>query len=420
MRIGFFVWEYPPRLVGGLGTYAANICPAILELGHDISVFTMNDGTLKTREVLKGIDVNRPMLADGSNILPIFVTEDLRRWGTGIKFFNDVLIYNILSATKFVNDLIRKEGYKFDIICAHDWLSAMAGIMIKQETDLPFVFHFHSTEWGRSLGGGSETVIHIEKTAAEVADRIITVSYPMEEDLMRHGIDPEKITVCWNGVREDLYDPARVKPEDIANLRNRYGIAADEKMVLFIGRLTAVKGVVNLVKAMPTVISRHPEAKLVILGRGELERTINELISRLGIVDNVKTRFEFVSEEERILHYGSCDIFTAPSVYEPFGITALEAMAMEKPVVVGAKGISGFRDSVIPSGNDQTGIHVDGSNSADIAWGINTLLDDTAKAEEMGRRGRIRVKKYFTWSKIAEYTVKIYEEVIKTVERNKK
>ncbi len=413
MRIGFFVWEYPPRLVGGLGTYAANICPAILELGHDITVFTLNDGTLKTREIQKGIDVNRPMLVDGSNILPIFVTEDLKKWGTGIRFFSDVLIYNILSAAKFVNSLIKKEDYAFDMICAHDWLSAMAGIIVKQETGLPFVFHFHSTEWGRALGGGSDTVIHIEKTAAEVADRIITVSYPMEEDLIRHGIDPGKITVCWNGIHADVYSPERVKPEDIAALRARYDIAPDEKMLLFVGRLTPVKGVVNLVKAIPTVISKHPEAKLVILGRGELERTITDLISRLGIEDRVKTRFEFVSEDERILHYGSCDLFTAPSVYEPFGIVALEAMAMGKPVVAGARGISGLRDFVIPSGHDQTGVHVDGSNSADIAWGITTLLDDMERAKEMGRRGRMRVLKYFTWDKIAEYTVSTYEEVVK-------
>jgi glycosyltransferase involved in cell wall biosynthesis len=415
MRIGYFVWEYPPRIIGGLGTYAENICPAILDLGHDISVFTMNDGTLKTREILKGIDVNRPMLADGSSILPLFLTEDLRRWGTGIKFFNDVLIYNILSATKFVNELIKKEGYDFDIICAHDWLSAMAGIMIKQETGLPFVFHLHSTEWGRSLNGGSETVLHIEKTAADVADRIITVSYPMEEDLIRHGFDPDKIKVCWNGIRVDKYDPNRLATEDITALRSRYGIGPEERMILFVGRLTAVKGIVNLVKAMPTVISKHPEAKLVILGKGELERIVSDLINRLGMGEKVKTRFEFVSEEERILHYAACDIFAAPSVYEPFGIIALEAMAMEKPVVVGAKGISGFRDFVIPSGDDQTGVHIDGNSSADIAWGINSLLDNMEGAREMGKRGRRRVEKYFTWDKIAEYTIAIYEDVIKAV-----
>jgi glycogen(starch) synthase len=413
MRIGFFVWEYPPRIVGGLGTYAANICPAMVKLGHDVSVFTPNDGTLKTRETIKGIDVNRPMLVEGGGILPLCMTEDLRRWGTAIKFFNDVLIYNILSATKFVNELVRKEGWTFDIMCAHDWLSSMAGIMAKRETGLPFVFHIHSSEWGRALNGGSETVTHIEKTSADVADRVITVSYPMQEDLVRHGFDSNKITVCWNGIHAEIYEPKKLSEEDIAGLRSRYGVSPGEKMILFVGRLTAVKGVVNLVKAMPTVISKHPEAKLVILGKGELEETIKDLIRLLNIGDKVKTRFEFVPEAERVLHYGACDLFVAPSVYEPFGIVALEAMAMEKPLVVGARGTLGFRDFVIPSGHDQTGIHVDGNNSADIAWGINSLLEDMEKAKEMGKRGRSRVEKYFTWDKIAARTIEIYEDVIK-------
>jgi glycogen(starch) synthase len=413
MRIGFFIWEYPPRIVGGLGTYAENITQAMVKLGHDVSVFTTNDGTLKTRETLKGIDVNRPMLVDGAGILPFCMTEDLRRWGTGIKFFNEVLISNILNATKFVNQLIKKEGYTFDLICAHDWLSAMAGIMAKRETQLPFVFHFHSTEWGRALGGGSDTVIHIEKTAADAADRIITVSYPMHEDLVRHGIEADKISVCWNGIRTDRYDPGKVTNEAIIKLKSRYGIRPDERMILFVGRLTPVKGVVNLVKAMPTVINEHPEVKLVILGVGELERTISDLITVLNLTDNVKTRFEFVSEKERIAHYGACDIFVAPSVYEPFGIVALEAMAMGKPLVVGANGTSGFRDSVTPSGPDQTGIHVDGADSADIAWGILSLLEDLEDAREMGKSGRKRAGEYFTWDKIAAYTIGIYDEVVK-------
>ncbi|MFZ2070478.1 MAG: glycosyltransferase family 4 protein [Halobacteriota archaeon] len=418
MRIGFFVWEYPPRIVSDLGTYAENICPAMIDLGHDITLFTMNDGTLKTREILKGVDVNRPMIVDGSNILPLFLTEDLRRWGTEIKFFDAVLIYNILSAAKFVNELIKKEGYKFDIICAHDWLSAMAGIIVKQETGLPFVFHLHSTEWGRAMGEGSKTVIHMEETAAAVADRIITVSYPMEEDLIGHGFDPNKIDVCWNGISVDKCDPCTLVPEAVTGLRSRYGLKPEDKLILFVGRLNAVKGVLNLLKAMPTVISKHPEAKLVILGKGELERTISDLINKLGVGENVKVRFEFVSEEERILHYGTSDIFVAPSVYEPFGSIALEAMAMEKPVIVGAKGICGFHDFVVPSGQDQTGVHVDGNNSAEIAWGIKTLLEDMETAREMGKRSRERVKEYFAWDKIAEHTLAIYGDVIKGSGKN--
>jgi glycogen(starch) synthase len=419
MRIGFFVWEYSPRIVGGLGTYAENICPAIRDLGHDISVFTMNDGTLKTREILKGVDVIRPMFVDGSDIFPLFFSEELRSWDTGLKFFNEMLVYNILSATKFVNDVIKKEGYKFDMICAHDWLSAIAGIIIKQETGLPFVFHLHSTESGRSMGGGSTVIRQIEETAANLADRVITVSYPMHEDLARNGFGRAKISVCWNGINLDKYDLKRLDNMEIQILRNRYEIGADEKMVLFVGRLTAVKGILNLVKAMHIVTATHPEAKLVILGRGELEQNIYDLINKFNIGDNVKTRFEFVSEEERILHYGACDIAVLPSLYEPFGIVSLEAMAMEKMVVVGASGVSGFRDQVIPSGHEQTGVHVDGSNDADIAWGINALFENMQKAREMGKRGRKRVEKYFSWEKIAENTIGIYEDVIReVVEKN--
>jgi len=153
--------------------------------------------------------------------------------------------------------------------------------------------------------------------------------------------------------------------------------------------------------------------KLAILGRGELEKTILDLISRLGIADSVKPNFIFVSEEERILHYGACDIAVFPSLYEPSGIVALEAMAMAKPVVVGARGISGFRDLVIPSGHDQTGIHVDGSNSADIAWGINSLLENPEAAKAMGERGRVRVEQYFTWDRTAKCTIDVYEEIIR-------
>src|SRR5512136_1583102 len=115
MRIAFFVWEYPPDLVGGLGTYAEYITREYIELGHDVTVFTLNPGNLKTREIVKGVQVHRPLIADASNVFPVFVTEDLRRWGTNIRFFNDIFLYNILSSTKFINDLIRKEGCEYDV-----------------------------------------------------------------------------------------------------------------------------------------------------------------------------------------------------------------------------------------------------------------------------------------------------------------
>ena len=120
MRIGFFVWEYPPKLVGGLGTYAEYITHEFVDIGHDVSVFTLNGGDLKTREILKGVEVHRPLIADASNVFPMFVVDDLKKWGTNIRLFNDIFIYNVLSATKFINGLIKKEGYTFDVVCVHD------------------------------------------------------------------------------------------------------------------------------------------------------------------------------------------------------------------------------------------------------------------------------------------------------------
>jgi glycogen(starch) synthase len=414
MRIAFFVWEYPPRVVGGLGTCAANICQTLINQGHDVSVFTINDGTLKTREILKGIDVNRPMLVNGSIILPhVLSKEDLRKSGTGIKFFNDLIIYNILSATKFVNELIKKEGYKFDLICSYEWLSAIAGILAKQETGLPFVFHIQSTEGSRSIGCGSMVIRHIEETAANAADRVITVCHPMHEYLTMHGFDPKKINVCWNGVDLEKYNPKEVRDDKIQEVRSRYGVGPGEKMVLFVGELSTQKGIINLVEAMQMTMIEHPEAKLVILGKGELERMVSYLVQGLNLEDKVKTRFEIVSEEERILHYGASDMVVCPSLSEPCSIISLEAMAMEKPVIVGSKGICSSCDQIIPSGHEQTGVHVDGGSKADIAWGINTLLEDMQKAREMGKRGRRRVEKYFTVDKNTKYIIEIYEDVVR-------
>jgi len=414
LRICFFVWEYPPKLVGGLGTYAEYITREFVEMGHDVTVFTLNSGNLKTREVIKGVEVHRPLIADASNVFPMFVTDDLKKWGANIRFFNDIFIYNVLSATKFINGLIKKEGYKFDVVAVHDWLSSIAGIIIKNETDIPVVFHVHSTEFGRSGGQGSEVVSHFESATAKAANRIITVSHAMREDLNRRGWPAEKISVVWNGVDPERYDPTKYSSEDVKRIRDKYGIKDDECMLFFLGRLTWVKGVRNLIQAMPTILEEYPKTKLVILGRGEEQKDIDETASRLGIKDNVVCRFDFVPEEERILHYAASDVCVFPSVYEPFGIVSLEAMAMEKPVVVGATGVSGMREIVICRGEDQCGYHIDPNNPSDIAWGITNVLENPEKQEWLGKNGRKRVLSEFTWNKIAEKTLELYEKALKT------
>ena len=412
MRIGFFVWEYPPKLVGGLGTYAEYITHEFVELGHDVSVFTLHCDDLKTREILKGVEVHRPIITDASNVFPLFVVDDLKRWGTNIRLFNDIFIYNVLSVAKFVNELLKKEGYSFDLVCVHDWLSSIAGLTIKNETKIPVAFHVHSTEWGRSGGQGSSVISHLELATAQNADRIITVSYTMRDDLTRHGWPQSKISVVWNGVDPERYNPQNCKPEETEKMREKYNIPKDWNMLLFLGRLTWVKNVINLVQAMPIVLKEYPKTKLVILGKGEEQRDIVEVADRLGIKDNIICRFEFVPEDERILHYAAADVCIFPSIYEPFGIVSLEAMSMAKPVVVGAHGVVGFREQVVPTGPDQNGIHINGEDPSDIAWGIKETLKDRAKAKVWGENGRKRVLEYFTWRKVAEQTVEIYKSLL--------
>ena len=411
LRIAFFVWEYPPKLVGGLGTYAEYITREFVALGHDVTVFTLNSGDLKTREILKGVEVHRPKIADASNVFPMFVTDDLKKWGTNIRFFNDIFISNVLSATKLINGLIKKEGDHFDVVCIHDWLSSISGIITKNETKVPVVFHVHSTEWGRSGGHGSKVVSYLESATAEAVDRIITVSNAMQEDLARHGWSKSKISVVWNGVDPERYNPRKCKKGDVKKIRHKYGIQDDECMLFFLGRLTWVKGVRNLVQAMPLILEECPKTKLVILGKGEEQTDIVEMARRLEIEDNVVCHFEFVPEDERILHYAASDICIFPSTYEPFGIVSLEAMSMAKPIVVGAQGVVGFREQVLSSGPEQNGIHVNGRDPADIAWGIKQVLKDPKKAKKWGANGRKRVLRYFTWTKAAEQTLEIYKTV---------
>jgi glycogen(starch) synthase len=415
MKMAVFVYEYPPKIVGGLGTYAAEITRKFVLTDNDVTVFTMNDdaGTLPTREIWRGIEIHRPLHIDVSDSLPDVIAEDIRKWGRGIHLFSKILIYNYLSASKLVNELIRKEGIKYDVVVAHDWLSAMGGITVKKEVGLPFAFHVHSTEKGRTLGNGSEVVSNIELHAGNSADMIVTVSYAMKDELTRLGFPKNKIQVSYNGVDPEKYNPASVSPEQIKKLRSHYGIKDDELMILFIGRLVGVKGVDKLIMSMSHILQKTPKARLVIVGLGDLQEYLVNLVKTMKMGDYVKFRFEFIPEEERILHYAACDVAVFPSHYEPFGIVVLEAMSMEKPVVVGAAGVSGMREIVVCCGEEQCGYHVNPNNPEDIAWGINGALESSEKQKWLGKNGRKRVFEEFTWDKVAEKTLELYQQMSK-------
>jgi glycosyltransferase involved in cell wall biosynthesis len=380
------------------------------KLGHEVEVYApLPAGSHPPVIGMEKVEVNWVELPDLSAGLKHIMNDEVRGWGDGLKFFSNVVAFNAATSSRLVSKVL--DG-RFDIVAFNDWLCALSGISISGLGKVPTVYHVHSTEWGRAMGRGSRTVSEIERLGAEYASIIITVSYAMKDDLQVHSWPADKIRVVWNGVDPDVYDPSAISQQDRESLRARYGIGSDENMILFVGRLVHIKGVEELVQAMPHILSEFPKTKLVILGKGELEGVLQNLVRDLGLSDRVILRTEFVSERERILHYAAADVCVFPSLYEPFGIVSLEAMAMERPVVVGARGVVGFREQVIPSGENQCGMHVDGSNPLDIAWGVKEVLRDPDRARRMGRNGRRRVLEEFTWQRAAEKTLEVYSQLL--------
>ena len=412
MRIVHFLWEFPPVIKGGLGTFGMEISLKQTAMNNDVTVFSLNEGNAhKTIDCWHNIEVYRPQLMDLTSPIHIFSNNELHSWGPNFKFFADLVSYNLQSASYLVENLVRTEGRSFEIIDAHDWLGILGGMVAKKELNLPLIFHVHSTEQGRSAGDGSATIRNIEFAGGLSADRIITVSHAMKEELQHLGFPEKKIRVCWNGVDPSKYDPSTVLASEKNALRRRYGIHKDETMIFFIGRLVTVKGADKLIHAMPSVVQEFPKAKLILLGIGDMETSLKKLVSDLELDGHIIFRNEFVDEHERILHYAASDLVVLPSLYEPFGIVCTEAMSMEKPVVVGARGTNGMREQIVPDGPHQSGVHVNPFDPGDIAWGIKQILQSKEKADRMGKEGRKRVIQDFSWDAVAKRTLDIYKEL---------
>jgi len=407
MRIAYFVWEYPPRMVGGLGTYASEIVRKFDEMGHEVNVFTLNDGNqFKASEKMgTHVHVHRPLIADSSSIFPAFAGDELKGWGDGLKFFSNILTYNVLSANKYVNEVAEK--WHADIAICHDWLSAIGGATVRNSTDIPLVFHVHSTEHGRSGGKGSSTVRTLEYMTAQQADLVITVSHAMHGELNYLNFPAQKTRVVWNGVDEKKYDPHTFPEAATAGYREGLGVPRGAKLIAFTGRLTWVKGIDTLVRAMPAIVAKVPGTKLAVLGTGEMYEQLAEEARRLGLQDNIIFLNRWVEEAERMLLYASADLVCAPSRYEPFGIVALEGMSMEKPVLVGN---GGLREAVIEG---ETGVYCDPNSPANLAEQALKVLTDDSFARRLGENGRKRVLDNFTWDKVARDTISLYEEIAK-------
>jgi glycosyltransferase involved in cell wall biosynthesis len=413
MNITHFSWEYPPAIWGGLGTFAFEMTKKQSQLGHRVNVFSLNENNkLQIEEQMNGVTVFRPKTIELNDILRLFANDDVNSWGSHFQFFSDVVNYNITSARNFVEYVHNNKIKTVDIIDGHDWLGIIGALAAKKALSIPLVFHIHSTEHGRSLGGGSKTIRTIEFKAGQRADRIITVSQAMKKELVKLGFPKQKISVCWNGVDPEKYNSERFSLKEILQLRKKYHIKKDETMLFFVGRLVAVKGVDKLVKAMPSVLKKFPNCKLVILGVGDMKDLLLSLIHQLDLEDNVILHSQFVDEKERIFHYAASDVVILPSLYEPFGIVCTEAMSMSKPVVVGANGTNGMREQIIPEGKDQCGFHVNPHEPEDIAWGIKQILNMKDKGKQLGKNARKRVLKEFSWDIITQKTLNLYQEIL--------
>jgi starch synthase len=318
-----------------------------------------------------------------------------------------------------------------DIVHTHTWYAAMAGFLAKKLYQVPFVLTTHSLEplraWkAEQLGTGYALSSWIERTAIMDADAIIAVSRGTRADILKAypEIDPDRIHVIYNGI--DLNQYQRTK-ETTALVK--YGVDPRRPFVLFVGRITRQKGVTHLVDAIPQL----PPGTQVVLcaGAPDTPEIAAEMRSKIDSVRRSESNQpasahkiiwidQTVTRQEAIQLYSHCAVFCCPSVYEPFGIINLEAMACRAPVIASATGgilevvVEGETGHLVPFVADPTtGFPSDGSRFArDLAAGITDLLGDKVKARHFGEAGRKRVEAHFAWSKIAQQTIGLYETLL--------
>ena len=402
MRIAYFSTEYPPLVYGGLGVYADNISRTLVALGQEISVFSWGSEKIPRHEIMNGVEVLRVTPLPMRDGLEIFLSFQTLSWGVGLEYLLNLFCYNQLAL-----DALMQQG-GFDLLVAHDWL-ALPGGMAARRSGIPMIYHVHGLETGRSQSPNPQ-LIALEHRGAEVADLVITVSEAMKRELVGQGISADKIRVCYHGVDCEFFDPDKVDEKSLVSLKEIYGFAEDDIVLLFVGRLEPVKGVRELFAALPLVQAKHSRVKLLVLGIGSLEKWARDEAERQG---NITLVTDFIDANRKRLHYAIADLCVFPSLYEPFGIVALEAAAMGKAAVVGASGTSGLAEIVRnPAADQPTGVHVNARDPADLAWGINLALEDRERLKAWGRNARERAKTNFSWQKAAECTLAIYEEAI--------
>ena len=387
MKILMLTWEYPPRIVGGIARVVNDLSKRLIKDGHEVHVITYKEGDVPYYENDKGVYVHR---VDNYMINPN-------------NFIDWIMQLNFNMVAK-ANEIILKEG-NFDVIHAHDWLVAYAAKTLKNSYGTPLVSTIHATEAGRNSGIHNEVQRYVNDTewllTYESSEVIVNSNY-MKNELQRlFGLPYEKINVIPNGINTTAYTGI----EKDYDFRRQYAMD-NEKIILFMGRLVYEKGVQHLISAMPKILDKYHDAKLLIAGKGGMENELKAQVERMGLRDKVYFT-GYLNARQVSKMYRCADISVFPSTYEPFGIVALEAMLAGVPTVV--SDVGGLNE-IVTHGVDGMKSYAGNCNS--LADSILELLFKPELCDNIVKKAKVKVKNEYNWAKIAQDTHFTYQKAI--------
>lgn len=394
MRILMLSWEYPPQIVGGIAPHVHDLSLALTEKGQEITVLTRGHETTETTEEINGIKVYR--VARNAPEPPDFIP-----W---------VMQLNLELMEKAVSMV--EKGADFDLIHAHDWLVAYAGKGLKHAFCKPLIATIHATEWGRNNGLHDERqryISDVEWWLTYEAWRVICCSRYMCGELQRiFQLPANKLRVIPNGVYPE---PFRRQTGDARRIRRKYA-ADDEQVVFYVGRLVFEKGLDLLLEAAPRILARQEKVKFIIAGKGPYAEHLHNRARQMGLYD--KFYFTgYIDDLTRNALFSTADVAVFPSLYEPFGIVALEAMAAGTPVVVTDTGGLG---EVVQHGKN--GLKAFPNNPESLADNILWILTSPERAAALRDQARRDLETEYNWGKIAAQTIDVYQEVQSEYERS--
>jgi glycosyltransferase involved in cell wall biosynthesis len=389
LTVMMLTWEFPPRIIGGISPHVYYLSRNLAKNGVKVYVVTCDFPGAPQHEVVDGVEVFR--VDSYKNPSPDFAT-----W---------VYLMNV-NMQKEAAALVNSIGENVDIFHAHDWLVANAGIGLKHVFRKPFLTTIHSTEIGRRNGIHFDYERMIHETEAWLtyeAWRVICCSeYMVSHVKWAFGLPTDKLIMIPNGVDAEVF--TRMEQEDLSSFRNKFALP-EEKIVLLVGRLVYEKGVHVLVNAVPKVLEKV-NAKFIIVGNGYMKEQLSNIVKNIGLAH--KVHFTGFVDDETLRKLQKCaDVSVVPSLFEPFGIVALEAMAAKSPVVVSDTG--GLAEIVE---HDVTGVKVYANNPDSLAWGITKVLLDENFANLIKANAYKKVQEKYNWNKIAQQTRTNYETVL--------